>query len=62
MKPPLEITVQLTTVHSGAGKCRQEEWGQDITSMERVGLAFGLGGGSPSQTGRSGSQRGWPGR
>ena len=62
MKHPLEITVQLTTVHRGAGKCRRGERGQDITSMEGLGLAFGLGGGSPSQTSRRGSQRGWPGR
>lgn len=49
MKPPLEITVQSARVHSGSGTCRKGEWGQDITSMEGIGLALGLGGGSPSQ-------------
>ena len=37
MKPPLEITVQLTTVHSGAGTSKRGEQGRDITSMERKG-------------------------
>ena len=48
MKPPLEITVQLTTVHSGAGTSKRRA-GPGHNQHGKEGLAFGLGGGSPSQ-------------